>query len=154
VLCLSGFCEFHVFGHKILPVQEDVFTIPTQVTTGRPCYDISRGLRINHQQTIATFFSKVFPNPVQVKLSQNDRFDNSTIFSKVSSASVAVSQGDGQSKLMISFKRTVRIPEDKKNHHLPPDLETFPIFDIRPFSEALPPSVVAQGGLFLSMYRK
>jgi hypothetical protein len=50
--------------------------------------------------------------------------------------------------------RTVRIPEDKKNYELPPDLGIFPMFDIRPFSEKLPPSMVAQGGLFLPMYRE
>jgi hypothetical protein len=56
--------------------------------------------------------------------------------------------------MMISFMRTVRIPEDKKSYDLPPGLGLFPLFDSRPFNEKLPASMVAQGGLFLPMYRE
>jgi hypothetical protein len=130
-----------------------VFTIPVRVTLGRPCYEVLRGLRINHQQTIASFFSKVFPSPVEANLSRGSRLVGSTPFGSVSSTSIAVSQSE-EPELLISFMRTVRIPEDKKNYELPPDLGIFPMFDIRPFSEKLPPSMVAQGGIFLPMYRE
>lgn len=50
--------------------------------------------------------------------------------------------------------RTVRVPEDGKNYDLPLDLGTFPLFNIQPFRHRLPPSIAAQGGLFLPMYRK
>lgn len=124
-----------------------------QVTTGRPCYDKSRGLKINDQQSIASFFSKAFPSPIDAKLNSDARYDDSTPFSKVASASISVGKGDN-TYLHISFMRTVRIPEDGKNYNLPPDLGTFPLFDVQPFRHRLPPSIVAQGGLFLPMYRK
>jgi hypothetical protein len=121
--------------------------------TGRPCCDKSKGLKINHQQSIASFFSKTFPNPIEAKLDRGARYDDSTPFSKVASASVSVGKGDN-TDLLISFMRTVRIPEDRENYDLPPGLGNFPLFDIRPFSHRLPPSIAAQGGLFLPMYRK
>jgi hypothetical protein len=152
-LC-GGRYGFKVFGHSIRYVWEDVFTTPVKVTTGRPCYDVARGFKINHQQTIASFFSKAFPVPVQVNLSHAHRGNGSSPFDKVSSASINVSQHQRATSLSISFMRTVRIPEDKNDYDLPPDLGRFPLFDVRPFSDKLPASMVAQGGLFLPMYRE
>jgi hypothetical protein len=54
----------------------------------------------------------------------------------------------------ISLSRSLRIPEDGRDYELPPGLGTFPIYDVRSFSGHLPVSMVAQGGLFLPMYRK
>jgi hypothetical protein len=131
----------------------DVFTTPVEVTSRRPCYDQSRGLKINRLQSIASFFSKAFPHPIEAKLHRTSGDDNSTTFAKVSAACIAVGKGDDPD-VLISFMRTVRVPEDSRNYDLPPGLGSFPMFDIRPFSSNLPPSMVAQGGLFLSMYRK
>lgn len=146
-------CAFYAYGHAIQTIWIDVFTSQTQVTAGRPCYDKSKGLKINHQQQIASFFSKAFPSPIEAKLDPDARYDDSTPFSKVASASVSVGKG-ANTDLFISFMRTVRVPEDQKNYNLPPGLGNFPLFDIRPFSHRLPPSMAAQGGLFLPMYRK
>jgi hypothetical protein len=131
-----------------------VFTTPVEVTSGRPCYDQSKGgLKINWQQSIASFFSKVFPHPIEAKLHRTSEDDNSTPSAKVSAAYISVGKGEDPD-LLISFIRTVRVPEDSKTYDLPPGLGSFPMFDIRPFSSSLPPSMVAQGGLFFPMYRK
>ncbi|KAL6408503.1 uncharacterized protein AUP68_08360 [Ilyonectria robusta] len=148
-----GWCFFKVFGHTIRHDWIDVFTTPVEITTGRPCYDVSRGLRINHQQTIASFFSKLYPNPLEVNLSWKGKFGEPSPFNKVASSSVGVGQNGRRDEMVLSFKRTVRIPEDKKTYDLPPDLDNFPVFDIRPFHERLPASLVAQGGLFIPMYQ-
>lgn len=145
-------CTFSAYGHEIRDIWTDVFTTQVQVTTGRPCYDRSRGLKINDQQSIASFFSKAFPSPIEAKLTPSARYDDSTPFCKVASASISVGKGNN-TYLHISFMRTVRIPEDGKNYDLPPNLGTFPLFNIQPFSDRLPPSIVAQGGLFLPMYQ-
>jgi hypothetical protein len=149
----DGMCAFYAYGHKIKQIWTDVFTTQAQVTTGRPCYDKSKGLKINHQQSIASFFSKTFPSPIKARLDPDARYDDSMPFSKVASASVSVGKGEN-TNLHISFLRTVRIPEDGKEYNLPPDLGSFPLFDIRPFSHRLSPSIAAQGGFFLPMYRK
>lgn len=143
-----------MFGDTIRPTWVDVFTSQVQVTVGRPCYDTSRELKINHNQKIASFFSKTFPNPIQANLSRETRLDESSPFCHVASKSVTVSQGNAEPDLLISFMRTVRIPEDRKNYELPPGLGRFPLFDVRPFATRLPPSLVAHGGLYLPMYRK
>ena len=122
------------------------------MTAGRSCYDKSKGLKINKSQSIASFFSRVFPDPIGARLDRESAHGDSKPFSKVSSTSVIVGRGQ-EEDLVISFMRTVRVPEDRKDYDLPPGLDEFPIFDIRPFSNRLPPAMVAQGGLFLPMYR-
>src|SRR4051812_43711075 len=101
----------------------DVFTTPVEVTSGRPCYDKSKGLKIHRRQSIAAFFSKAFPSPIEVlpyRSSEEEPEDSS--ISEMSTKAVsemstkAVSAGRaGEKDLIISFMRTVRIPEDKKD---------------------------------------
>lgn len=131
-----------------------MFTAPVEVTTGRPSYDLSRrGLSINMKQTIASFFSKAFPHPIEAKPYRDGDGGELTQFTNASSEQIGIGKG-GDTDLIISFMRTIRVPEDNQQYDLPPGLGRFPIFDIRPFDARLPPSMVAQGGLFLPMYRK
>ncbi len=67
--------------------------------------------------------------------------------------SVIVGRGSDPD-VVISFMRTVRIPEDERNYPLPPGLGKFSLSNIQTFRSRLPPEMVAQGGLFLPMYRK
>jgi hypothetical protein len=146
--------KFSEYDTEIQSTWRDMLTTPVGVTSGRPCYDESRGdLKINQQQSIASFFSKVFPHPIEAKLHRTSEDDSSTPFAKVSAAYIGVGKGKDPD-LLISFMRTVRVPEDNNTYNLPPGLGSFPMFDIRPFSSTLPPSMVVQGGLFFSMYRK
>ncbi|KAK4139151.1 uncharacterized protein C8A04DRAFT_33378 [Dichotomopilus funicola] len=136
----------------IPPIWRDMSTTPVQVTAGRPCYDRSRGLKINQTQQIAAFFSRVFPDPLEAKLDWEADYEDSSPFSRVSSESITVGRG-GEPQLVISFQRTIRIPEDSKDYDLPPGLGRVPLFNIHPFSGMLPPEMVAQGGLFMPMYQ-
>ncbi|KAK0738886.1 hypothetical protein B0T18DRAFT_492746 [Schizothecium vesticola] len=145
--------EYQAFGHKIQRTWLDVFTTPVTVTTGRPCYDEAQGLRIHQEQTIASFFSKVFRTQVRVDLSRFRRLEEGSPFSDVASTSLSVCQGGEAYDMLISFMRTVRIPEDGKTYELPPSLGEFPLFDVRPFTELLPASMATQGGVFLPMYQ-
>lgn len=54
----------------------------------------------------------------------------------------------------ISFKRTVRIPDDGSSHDLPPDLGNFPIYSTDSFSEKMPPNLARKGGVFIPIWRK
>ncbi len=111
-------------------------------------------LKINQHQSIASFFSKAFPRPIEANLQRGSDGDLTlTPFANVSSGSIVVGRGK-KAQLRISLKRTVRVPEERRSYHLPPDLGDFPLFDIRPFSSRLPPSSVAKGGLFFPMYRE
>ncbi|SPO07462.1 uncharacterized protein DNG_10156 [Cephalotrichum gorgonifer] len=149
---VTGGFKFHGEKSAINDTWRDVFTSPVQVTAGRPCYDRHRGLAINQEQMIAAFFSRAFPDPLEAKLDwTNGSRDSKNPFSQVSSGSITVGRmGDPQ--LLISFQRTVRIPEDSKNYNLPPGLGQLPLFNIYPFSGELPPGMVSQGGLFMPMY--
>lgn len=56
--------------------------------------------------------------------------------------------------LTISFRRTVRVPDDGKEHNLPPGLGAFPLFNVEAFKSSLPQDMVEKGGLFLPMYQR
>ncbi|EXK25027.1 hypothetical protein FOMG_18285 [Fusarium oxysporum f. sp. melonis 26406] len=130
---------------------EDIFTTPVEVTSGRPSYNKTRGLKINSDQSIATFMSKAFPHPINAKLNSNSQVGHST-FGKVSASVLEVGQ-DNELDLVVSFMRTVRVPESEKEYDLPPGLGRFPLFNVGPFSHSLPPSMVAKGGCFFPMYQ-
>ncbi|KAH8744419.1 hypothetical protein F5882DRAFT_446538 [Hyaloscypha sp. PMI_1271] len=147
--------SFQFLGHgtMIRTTWKDVFTIPVEVTSGRPCYDQSRGgLKINRLQSIASFFSRAFPRPIEAQLHRTPEDDKSTPFTRVSAGCISVGKG-GDPDLLMSLMRTIRVPEDGKPYDCPPGLSAFPMFDIQPFSPNLPPSMVTQGGLFVPMYQ-
>jgi hypothetical protein len=54
----------------------------------------------------------------------------------------------------ISFRRTVRVPDNTQCSKLPPSLGKFPLYHVKDFRSKLPPDLVAKGGLFFPMYRE
>lgn len=56
--------------------------------------------------------------------------------------------------LRISFKRTIKVPDNKKSSALPPDLGNLPLYWVKSYLKTLPDDLIAKGGLFLPMYRK
>lgn len=143
--------HFRAFGREISKTWIDSSTTPIQVTNGRPCYDGARGYKINSRQTIASFFSRVFPNPVEAKIDAPLVNGVRQPFTGGSSSNIIIGQ-NGKTSMRLSFHRTVRIPEDGASYNLPPGLGRFPLFDVRPFSHKLPVSVVSKGGIFLPIY--
>ncbi|KAF2688901.1 hypothetical protein K458DRAFT_331541 [Lentithecium fluviatile CBS 122367] len=55
--------------------------------------------------------------------------------------------------LRISFRRTIRVPDNHQTSFLPPDLGTFPLKSTTKYAEKLPTQMVAKGGLFFPMYQ-
>jgi hypothetical protein len=99
-------------------------------------------------QTIAAFFSKAFPDPIQVKLRTHRASSDSE---NQPSHSIIVNHGN-QAEAQISLIRTLRVPEDDMEYAMPKSLGTFPLYDVKSFSGELPTSMVAQGGLFVGMH--
>ena len=56
--------------------------------------------------------------------------------------------------LDISFRRTIRVPDNQQLSQLPPDLGKFPLFQVKDHASRMPPDMVAKGGIFVPMYRK
>lgn len=56
--------------------------------------------------------------------------------------------------LDITFKRTIRVPDNKDSSYLPPDLGTFGLHAVSVYKDTLPPDMAAKGGVFFSIYRK
>jgi hypothetical protein len=56
--------------------------------------------------------------------------------------------------LKISFRRTIRVPDNEESHFLPPDLGAFPLKAVSQHSSKLDPAMVMKGGVFFPMYRK
>lgn len=56
--------------------------------------------------------------------------------------------------LTISFKRTLRVPQDGRRYSLPADLGDFPLFRVDDFADRVPAHWRAHGGVFLPMWRR
>ena len=102
-----------------------------EVVSGKPCYSRAKGLKINSKQTIASFCSKVFPNPVEAKLAVGTQ-DGTGASIAAASSEIRVGQA-ASDDLAINLMRTVRVPENRKTYDLPPGLGAFPVFNVAPF---------------------
>ena len=56
-------------------------------------------------------------------------------------------------ELMIEFQRTLRIPDDNREYHLPPGLGKFPLNRVDDYPDNLPDTWEEHGGVFLPMYQ-
>lgn len=149
---LKNFESFKFLGHShcIQNDWEDVFTTAVEVTAVRSSYSPALGYKINLDQTIASFLSRAFPNPVQVKL---QRHLNSSDSCSLPSHTVLLGQRNMQ-EAQISLLKTLRIPEDGREYELPPTLGSLPIYDGGALRGVLPVSMAAQGGLIVPMHGK
>jgi hypothetical protein len=67
---------------------------------------------------------------------------------------VSVSEGVTIDDLTITFRRTIRVPDNKNTSGLPPDEGIFPLFKIQDYARKLPLSMAQKGGMFIPMYRE
>ncbi|KAM0468793.1 hypothetical protein ACHAP7_010578 [Fusarium lateritium] len=56
--------------------------------------------------------------------------------------------------LVITFKRTIRVPDNDESTALPPDMGSFPLFKVDDYANTLPVNMAQKGGLFLPMYQR
>jgi hypothetical protein len=56
--------------------------------------------------------------------------------------------------LRITFKRTIRVPDNDETSALPPDMGDFPLYKVDSYTDKLPLSMARKGGLFIPMYHK
>ncbi|KAF8852869.1 ubiquitin-domain-containing protein [Acephala macrosclerotiorum] len=57
-------------------------------------------------------------------------------------------------KLDISFRRTIRVPDNGSTYQLPPDCGPFSIFSVKDYEKQLPDLMVTKGGMFIPMYKR
>ncbi|KAK5636789.1 hypothetical protein RRF57_012501 [Xylaria bambusicola] len=55
--------------------------------------------------------------------------------------------------LIISFKRTIRVPDNAEVAQLPPGLGDFRLFKTRDFASKLPADITTQAGVFFTLYQ-
>ena len=56
-------------------------------------------------------------------------------------------------ELAIEFQRTLRIPDDNREHYLPPGLGEFPLSRVDDYPDNLPDRWAEHGGVFIPMYQ-
>lgn len=56
--------------------------------------------------------------------------------------------------LVISFRRTIRVPDNKKISKLPPDLGGFQLHKVQDYADRLPRDMVDKGGVFFPLHQK
>jgi hypothetical protein len=116
-----------------------------KITSAKSCYD-HNGPQMNQDEPLISFFNKSTPRKTFTSVLPG-RCGNSH-------SSDDLSIRSGKSNLSISFKRTVRVPDNGQTNNLPPGLGSFPLYNVADFSNVLPQDMVEKGGLFLAMYRK
>jgi hypothetical protein len=104
------------------------------------------GLQINQNEALASYFSRLFPSNLDVQVTHctddNNHYPNSSIMVQ-----------DSTGHFEMSFRQTLRVPDDGKVHKLPPSLGPFPLFNVENYRHKLSPELTMTGGLFLPMYR-
>jgi hypothetical protein len=56
--------------------------------------------------------------------------------------------------VVVSFQRTIRVPDSAQVNNLPPTLGRFPLYKVCDYSDKLPAGMVAKRGVFLPIYRE
>jgi hypothetical protein len=56
-------------------------------------------------------------------------------------------------RFALEFQRTLRLPDDNRDHPLPPGLGRFPVDHVDDYAEKLPESWKKRGGVFFPMYQ-
>ena len=56
-------------------------------------------------------------------------------------------------EIRIEFQRTLRIPDDNREHYLPPGLGEFPLYRVDDYPNNLPETWSQHGGVFTPMYQ-
>lgn len=72
----------------------------------------------------------------------------------VGGKAVRIRRQGGKETMKISFKRTVRVPDNDAISELPPDMGNFPLYKVSSYAQSLPAEMVKTGGIFMPMYRK
>lgn len=67
-------------------------------------------------------------------------------------SSLRVTDGSANA-VYISFRRTIRVPDNGVEYHLPPDLGNFPIHPIVKYVSKFPKDIVKKNGVFIPMHR-
>lgn len=57
-------------------------------------------------------------------------------------------------RFVVSFQRTLRIPDDGRTYPLPPGLGVFPVFAVRDYRDRMEPGMREEGGAFIPMYQR
>ena len=58
-----------------------------------------------------------------------------------------------EARCTVSFQRTLRIPDDGREHFLPPGLGRFPLEQVDDYADRLPAKWKSHGGVFMPMYQ-
>lgn len=56
--------------------------------------------------------------------------------------------------LKVAFRRTVRVSDNNALNDLPPDMGSFPLYEVSCYEDTLPSTMTKKGGYFLPMHRK
>lgn len=111
---------------------------PVFVTNGPSCYDPKEGLRVNRDEGLAEYCSRL---QVQVRCIDSQLVINND--------------------LRIGFHRTLRVPEDQRTHNLPVSFGHFPLRNVSAYEDKLKKSnnpslldMAKKSGVFFTMYQR
>lgn len=116
--------------------------MPVLVTDGDPSYSLSAGLRINQDEPLEQFYDNFIisgasgPKPLALPLRQKPD---------------GILVGDD---ILISFDRTLRVPEDGSLYNMPSLFGPFPLVNADKLRHRLPSTMANKGGVMIPMLQR
>ncbi|KAF3403195.1 hypothetical protein DPV78_004126 [Talaromyces pinophilus] len=131
---------------RVGPIYPVSSPVAVRVSTGGSCYDVSKGLRINENESLLRFYNKYIMQrrPSRAQLSMTFSLDSIDIRDTFTDKDCA-----------ISFRRTLRVPDSGAVQGLPETFGPFPLFSAAQCDPNKIPTVMREkGGLLIPMLQR
>jgi hypothetical protein len=137
-----------------------------QVTNGQTSFNAHKGLKINKDQRFIEFYNNYICHKDEgyPKIRDSDRgtlASNSAfkVYNRSFQREDALELHDQRTgsdipPTYISFRRTVRIPEEAASEGLPVHFGPFPLFSVETYANKMTKAMIRMGGLFFPMFQR
>jgi hypothetical protein len=118
--------------------------VPVRVTAGKSCYDITKGLAINENETLLVFYNRLI----------FQRMPGSELDIKYQLDGIDVLDTFTKQRFVIRLCRTLRVPENGNVHDIPATFGPLPHVDLSKCSIDDIPEMKKKGGLLVPMLQR
>jgi len=128
------------------PVIDLSNAIPICITAGKSCYDITKGLAMNEDETFLTFYNRFIMQrrPQTSELTIHSRLDAIYVTDTITNVTS-----------VIRLCRTLRVPEDHSIHAIPSTFGPLPLIDIsKCAADNVPDTMKKKGGLIVPLLQR
>jgi hypothetical protein len=127
------------------PLIESSNPIPVRITSNKSCYDITKGLAINEDETLLIFYNRLIFH----RMAPNSELKITYHLDGIDIKDTLTGQ-----QSVISLCRTLRVPENGNAHDLPATFGPLPHIEISKCATEYIPDMKKKGGLMVPMLQR